>query len=267
MTGQAEKKSYLADHPYTPSRVKNINKLSTDIPAKQPSRLYATNEKFLSMFNGLCYGNNPKNGAFVDSLFVHPQLNFSMFMPSGWTRENSTNAVAAVSKEKDAAVALSLAPEKKSPKELGEDMRKKIRTSSSTKINFAGDTTIHSLPAYLLRVSSVKKNEPVILEVIWISHNNLVYQFTGLSGYTNRKAVSRSLRSFKTSTPNEIKEIKMGGLKIVSSGNNESADELSKRTNNQLTPELMLILNDLSKGSKLPANKIVKVVELLPYKP
>ena len=267
ITGEAEKRSYLADHPYTPKRVEDIEKQLKKInTAPNLSPLYAKQENFMNQFNGLCFGGNPKNGAFSDTLFVHPELDFSMIMPSGWTTVNQSDVVAASHKDGDAAVALALSAEKKTHKELGMEMQKKLNKSKNIVVDFAGDTTLHSFPAYLIRLTSVKKGKTFCMEMLWLTYNQNVYQLTGLSVPEKRKATAQALRSFKKATDEQEKQIKIAELQIVLAQNNELIGDLTKRTNNTLKNDLVLIFNDLAPQSALTQNKPVKIVRELLYK-
>ena len=267
LTGEAEKRSYLADHPYTPKRVEDIEKQLKKINTQSTlSPLYASQERFMKQFNSLCVGSNPKNGAFSDSLFVHPELDFSMVMPSGWTTVNQNDVVAASHKDGDAAVALALSGEKKTHKELGLEMQKKLNKSKNIVVDFAGDTTLHSFPAFLIRLTSEKKGKTFIMEMLWLTYNQNVYQVTGISVPEKRTVTATTLRSFKKATETEQKQIKISELQIALAKNNELIDDLCKRTNNKLKSDLFLTLNDLSPQTKLTENKPVKIVTERFYK-
>jgi hypothetical protein len=56
-------------------------------------------------------------------------------------------------------------------------------------------------------------------------------------------------------------------LQLVSAQENETPEQLSKRTENRLNPELTLIFNDLDKKTTLTSGKKVKVIKKTPYKP
>lgn len=104
------------------------------------------------------------------------------------------------------------------------------------------------------------------MEMLWLTYNQNVYQLTGLSVPEKRKATAQALRSFKKATDEQEKQIKIAELQIVLAQNNELIGDLTKRTNNTLKNDLVLIFNDLAPQSALTQNKPVKIVRELLYK-
>ncbi len=266
-TGKAERRNFLSDHPYTPLRSEDIRTRSKNLVPAKSSPVASSQENFIQKFNGLCFGHNPEHGAFVDSLFVHPALQFSMVFPSGWAKENGKSQVTANHKDKDAAIALSVASETLNLKQCVEQIKKKLNQSKSAKVDHSADTTLNGLPAYIMRISNTKKGQEIILELIWVEHNRIVYQLEGVCINGKRQATAAALRSFKHMSAKERELVMIYELQVVQSLENESVDELSKRTNNKLNPDLTLIFNDLDKKTPLTKNKSVKIIRKSPYKP
>lgn len=266
LTGQKEKRSYLADHPYTPNRVKDINKILQNTTSKNNSQtLFGTRSDFLMRFQGLCYGSNPSNGTFVDSLFVHPNLNFTWTLPQNWKYINENALVAASSKNNDAFVSLNLADSKRTISEHGMEMKNKISSSGSAKIEYAGDTLIHSLPTYLLRFKSTKKGHPGTMEVMWISFNNQIFQLSGFATNENKNQTATSLRSFRTTSAADLSLVKIQQLQVIEPLNNENLTSLSSRSGNILKPELTLIYNNMKPNDQLDVNAVIKIVKMDTY--
>ena len=64
---------------------------------------------FLQQIDGLIFGENPRHGFFRDGVFYHPELRFQFTVPRGWQAQNLTDAVIAVSPDRDAALQLTTA--------------------------------------------------------------------------------------------------------------------------------------------------------------
>ena len=58
--------------------------------------------EFLQMIDGMVYGENPRQGFFRGSLFLHPNLKFRFQFPNGWQTQNTNAAVMAISSAQDA---------------------------------------------------------------------------------------------------------------------------------------------------------------------
>jgi len=65
-------------------------------------------DEYLDHIDGLVYGEDPRQGFFQDSRFLHPELAFGLTFPSGWSTVNQRSVVAAVAPSEDAVLALNL---------------------------------------------------------------------------------------------------------------------------------------------------------------
>lgn len=267
LTGEAERRSFLSDHPYTPLRSEDIRTRSKTIVPAKSFPVATSQDNFMQKFNGLCFGHNPENGVFADSLFVHPGLGISMIFPSGWGKENGKTQVSAYHKDKDAALALSIASNSLHLNQYVKEFEKKLNKNKPVKSDFSGDTTLRGLPAHILRITNTKKGQEIILELIWVEHKNVVYQLEGVCINGKRNATAKALRSFKPMTSSERNMVMIYELQVVSALKDESIEQLSKRTENHLNPELTLIFNDLNKQSLLNSGTKVKVIKKTLYKP
>ncbi len=93
LTGEQERKSYFSDHPYTPERVNSIRKSAPYYKPVNPSPISRNTTHFLQKFDGLCFGENPQQGVFIDTLFVQSDLRFAWLTPSGWQVMNKPSMV------------------------------------------------------------------------------------------------------------------------------------------------------------------------------
>ena len=62
--------------------------------------------EFLRRLDGMVYGENPRLGFFQGSLFVHPDLAFTLRFPGAWKTNNANDAVMAISTAQDAMIEL-----------------------------------------------------------------------------------------------------------------------------------------------------------------
>lgn len=59
--------------------------------------------------DGIVFGQNPRDGYFKDTRFVHPELAFELTFPAGWSTVNQRTVVAAVAPGQDAVMTVQLA--------------------------------------------------------------------------------------------------------------------------------------------------------------
>ena len=65
-------------------------------------------EEFLKVIDGMVFGDNPRQGFFKGTSFLHPDLAFQLDFPAGWKTANQPSAVLGLSEKQDAQVQLSL---------------------------------------------------------------------------------------------------------------------------------------------------------------
>jgi len=232
-----------------------------------PSPVNPTQESFLQKFNGLCYGLNPAQGIFKDSLFVQPDLGFSWITPGGWQTINKPSVVAGYSEKGDGIVALSIADNKKGIHEAGEEVREKFKKTEGVTIESARDTIINSFPAYLLRTKSVEKDKVVIIEIIWLAYHDAVLQLVGVGLPGLKKEIHQSLISFRTSTLDELHQLNLYELHLVGAHANETIEQLTERTGNRLIPAMTDVINSRYDNTSFKEGELVKIVKVKPYKP
>ncbi|HEU4647640.1 MAG TPA: M48 family metalloprotease [Gemmatimonadales bacterium] len=64
---------------------------------------------YLNRIKNIVYGEDPRQGYFRGSQFIHPDMRFQLTFPPGWKTQNTPTAVVAVSPQQDAMVQLGLA--------------------------------------------------------------------------------------------------------------------------------------------------------------
>lgn len=99
---------WLSTHPDPGNRV---GKTLQRIKASGKSYANATVERdaFLRRMDGIVFGEDPRNGYFQQTAFIHPTLKFRFDFPSGWRTQNGAEQVIGASAQGDAQIALTLA--------------------------------------------------------------------------------------------------------------------------------------------------------------
>lgn len=100
--------SWMSTHPDPGERVKTTEQRVAALPAP-PAPRTVNGSEYMSRIDGLIYGDNPRQGFFRGSEFLHPDLRFRLNFPAGWKTQNLPQAVVAVSPNQDAAMQLTFA--------------------------------------------------------------------------------------------------------------------------------------------------------------
>jgi predicted Zn-dependent protease len=99
---------WLATHPNPENRRARIAQQLAALPPDSLRGL-VRQDVYLRRIDGIVFGDNPREGFFRESEFLHPDLRFRVRFPDGWTTANQKQAVVAVSPEKDAMFQVTLA--------------------------------------------------------------------------------------------------------------------------------------------------------------
>jgi len=111
--GEGRVPEWALTHPYPENREAHIQEViaASGLPEGGP----VEREALMERLDGLVYGENPREGYFRGSLFLHPDLAFQLLFPEGWKTVNQRSAVAAVSPGEDAVIVLELVSEPSAP--------------------------------------------------------------------------------------------------------------------------------------------------------
>ena len=100
--------TWLTTHPSPGERIKTVQQWISELqPGSAGTR--TAHAEFLRQLDGMIFGENPRHGFFRDGVFYHPDLRFRFNVPTQWQTQNLTDAVVAVSPDRDAALQLTLA--------------------------------------------------------------------------------------------------------------------------------------------------------------
>lgn len=99
--------TFLSTHPDPGEREQTILQLA----AQTNNGTAVDAQRYLSQIDGIILGNDPRQGFAEGSTFYHPELRFSFDFPSGWTVQNSPQAVQIVDPNRRGAIQLTLVQE------------------------------------------------------------------------------------------------------------------------------------------------------------
>lgn len=85
-----------SSHPATPERINRVSGLSEDLGFK-PGQRDRERDQYLSVIDGMLYGDDPREGFVRGQQFLHPGHRFAFSVPEGYSLQNAQDAVFAVS--------------------------------------------------------------------------------------------------------------------------------------------------------------------------
>ncbi len=264
MTGEAEKKSYLASHPYTPKREAYLEKEIETLEWTPKKAIAPTKEDVYKKLEGMVFGHNPQQGVFEDSLFMHPDMDFAITFPSKWQTINIPVAVGAQQEEGEAQIVFQLDNSGKDPDTLGLAFVELIKENGLTpKENKS--MKINGNPAYFVSMQDDSGEKPVEVQVYWLKMNDLLFHIVGVSYLEHSDAIGTTVQSVRKLTKEEKAGISSLKIQFATANEGESLEDFSKRTNNEWDVEATIIMNNLDTDAKLTSGQVLKIAVEEPY--
>ncbi|HVP29068.1 MAG TPA: M48 family metalloprotease [Myxococcota bacterium] len=269
MTGTPDRPTFLDTHPGSIERnAVALTRAQTMHFTPKPG-ITKGRDDYLKHLVGLVAGDDPAQGVFVGSRFLHPDLDFGVSFPDGWTLVNEPAAVSAISPSRDARISVEFAAE-------GEDARGAAERFIATEarglgvhVDEAKPVVIDGRPAYEVRGQVPTAAGTVSGLLTFIPHQGKVYRISlaALSA-TAPKYLGRArsaARSFRSLTPAEREQIEVEAIDVVAAKPGETLAELSRRTDNVWELPRLAVLNGVSTSERFGDARLVKIVTKRPY--
>ncbi len=250
--------SWLSTHPSSEDRLERLHALVDTIPGLADAKL--GRDEYLFHIDGLVYGEDPRQGYFAESLFLHPDLRFQIRFPDGWQTANLPSVVGSQAPSQDAIVQLTLASEGSSHDEAARAFFSQDGLSSGR----VGRERINGLPATM--GSFLTQTEQGALEGIaaFLDHGGLTYRIMGytvqgrLTNYQN--AFLRFIRSFAVLTDRAALSVEPMRIELYTLQRASSIAELSRRKPTPASEARLAILNGVLETERIPAGRTIKWV-------
>jgi predicted Zn-dependent protease len=212
--------------------------------------------KFLAQLDGLLVGDNPAEGVFRESAFLHPDLDLWVKFPADWTLVNGRDFVAAQSSDQAARIVLQIAAE-------GDDPLVVAREFAQREGAAFGLLPKEAKLGRRAMARAYGRSGGATLDVTWIAHGGFVYQITGVCRNRDYDAyqtpfidVALSLRPLTTGERESITENR---LRIARAREGEPLSGLVDRTKARWSTEQTAVANALETDVSLGEGQRIKV--------
>lgn len=257
ITNEKEKKSYFSSHPYTQDRVNNINKTASRLNWIEKEKI---SEDFPNPLDGLVFGNNPRKGLFKDEVFLHPDLNFTITFPEGWETSNQPTTVGAIHKDRRAGAFLGLEDPSKTPEQYAKMFEQEIEKEHKQKPFRSEPRSVNNHSGYLISMVDNTGDETMYIHILWLEMDDKLFKLIGFAPEALESDLRKTAMSLRTLTSAERNSIEVYITRIVQANKNETVEELSERTNNEVNTKIISIMNGIEEKSKLNEKQLLKVI-------
>lgn len=193
LSGGGRLPDWQATHPNPGNRIRATEELlatvGEDLSTKKVGR-----EEFLTLMDGMVYGENPRLGFFQGPLFLHPDLKFEFRFPDGWQFHNGNDAVLGVSPAQDAVIEL------RGAAGTAAQASQQFFAQQGLQAGTVSQGSIHGFPSLSGDFSAQTEQGTLQGTATFLEYGGTTYQLTAyttsekFAGY--RAALQRSLGSF-----------------------------------------------------------------------
>ncbi len=217
-------------------------------------------DQFLRTIDGMVFGDNPRQGYFKGTQFLHPDLAFQLDFPQGWKTQNQPSAVVGQSAKGDAQVQLGLAGQAAPSDALQQFLGQQGITPGRT-----SQTTINGNPAALAPFSAQNQDGSTINGLAaYISYSGTTYQLLGLTNQAPQvydPTFRAFVGSFRRLTDPAALNIKPNRLSIVKVSRAMTLSEFNRQYPSVIPIETLALINGMADGNaSIAAGESVKRV-------
>ena len=252
--------SFLATHPSTPDRVAASAQHAARLVPAPGEPIAGDQPAFLAKLDGMLLGENPRNGVFVGSRFLHPVAGLRMAFPDKWLTGRVSGAVGAASPGRLDVMLLRPAGADDEPLAVARAQEKR---SGVRLLEHAQALQINGLPAVQSEVQVRGKKDTYWLLLTWVKLGRVVYLVTGVSPRSRAEffgpIMKRSIETFGALSEAERAEVTAVVLRSVQAQAGETLQALQVRAASPWDADMIAIANGVPKDVRFRGGELVKV--------
>jgi predicted Zn-dependent protease len=259
-SGQSPLPTWMSSHPDPGQRVSRTQERVRALAAGTVDTLNAGREQYLQQIDGLIYGENPRNGFFRGNTFYHPDLQFSIAFPNGWSVRNLPQAVVGVSPNRDAAMELTLA-QGSTPAAAASAFLNQQGIAAGQ----AAQQQVNGVPVVATTFQAQTQQGVVQGLAAFFDHRGQVYQVIGYSPQQRYGAYDSAFRgalgSFAPVTDPSILNVQPNRMDVVRVERAQTLGQFAQSVSSAIPVEELALINQMSGASAtIPAGTMLKVV-------
>jgi predicted Zn-dependent protease len=264
--GAPRRPTFLDSHPSTPERVAATSARARTLGSQVRLAPVADRNAFVARLAGLLVDEDPAEGVVREETFLHPDLDFVLRFPDGWTVQNGRSAVGAQGPE-GALVVLAVQERGKDPRRAAERF---VQANAQALELIDHGRFDAAVPAYRIRARVALPQGVAGADLFWLAHRDAIYRLQCLASLQSfaglGRAFERSAASFRSLSAAERASVRERRLRIVTANAGESLAALARRGGNVWPLEQVALANGLEGEARLLAGQRVKVAVEVPYR-
>ncbi|HEX3557471.1 MAG TPA: M48 family metalloprotease [Thermoanaerobaculia bacterium] len=249
---------WLSTHPTEEERIRTISaevaRLGGDFSGRTVNR-----DEYVRTLDGVVFGQNPREGYFVGTTFVQPELKFQIRFPDGWKTSNERSAAGAISPNQDAAVSVSLSGQSSAQAAARQFFAQQgVQSGQEVQVSPNGLTAVSRI--FGIQGSSVDYEGIAS----FVEHDGKVYQILGFTGTQSwqryEDVLSGTIATFGPVRDRRALEVQPKRIAVVSLPGEMTLQDFAQRYPSTVDLQTLAILNEAEASTRFPAGATVKRV-------
>jgi len=249
---------WQSTHPDPGNRIQRAEQRLAQTPASAYAGARVARAEYLQVLNGMVFGENPRNGFFSGTRFLHPDLRFQMDFPSGWKTANQPDAVIAVSPDNGAQI--QLVPGQGTPTQALQGLLQR----QGVTVRQSGPITVNGLPAVMAVFDAQLQQGSLNGLAVALTYGNTTYVMLGLTvpqvAAQHGPAIESTLRSFRPLTDQAALGVQPARVQLVTLDQAMTGQQFAQRYPSSVPVEQVYIINGIEAGTALPRGLVLKRV-------
>lgn len=256
--GSGKVPEWLSTHPNPPNRVAHILQLARASGTEPPGSgaPVVRREEFVRRLDGMVFGDNPREGFFEGSTFLHPDMRFRFDFPTGWKGANGKTAVQATSPNQDALMGITAADGSPSQALAEFASGQNVQVVDERQISLGGERAVEA------EFGAATEQGALHGLVAFVSHNGMTLQ---IMGYTPESrwgsyatTFSRSIASFGTLTDQRALSVQPNRVDVVQLPSSMTFASFTQRFPSTAKPEIVAVINQVEGDVRLSSGALYK---------
>ena len=249
---------WLSTHPNPVNRAGAIERAIAALPPDSLGKV-VNRDGYLRQVDGVVYGENPRDGYFRGTEFLHPELRFRLTFPQGWTTQNQRQAVLGVSAQQDAIEQVTVSDQ------ATPDAAARAFFSQQGVRGSPGGGSIHGFAASGGAFSALTQDSTVLNgRVVFVSYDGRVYQLLAYSPRDRWPAYSsaadQSFASFDRLTDPAVLAVQPWRVQLVTLTRAMGLDEFVQRYPGPAPAASVALLNNIDPNGQLGPGLVKRIV-------
>jgi predicted Zn-dependent protease len=245
---------WLATHPHPENRFEAVQQRVAQLN-RDLSGLEVNREAHLAVLEGMVFGEDPRQGFFKGSTFLHPQLKLQLQFPQGWKTANTPQAVMGVSPKQDAMVGMSgagkLDPEQALQKFFSQEG---IQGGQAGRVNGG-----------VARYFQAQTEQGVIAGLVaFVSFGGATWQLLGYTSAQQLPSYDSAFQQFMASlapvSDPAVLNVQPSRIQLVKVDQAMSLEQFNQRYPSTIPLEQLALINGLKAQEQVPAGRTLKRV-------